>query len=237
PYTALGVFLGLRTCVQWALHTDDLRGIRVAVQGCGNVASHLCQQLHQAGALLTVTDVVLAKAQLLAQQYGACVVAPAEIYAVPCEVYAPCALGGTLNDHTIPRLQCQIVAGSANNQCLRAEHGDVLRQRGIVYAPDFVINAGGLLNVAMDLAPGGYNEAHVLEKVHHIADTVRTLLDTAARQGISTHHAAVQLAQYKLGTARQAEAASSAGWDAPATVSVRALPVRRRASRTSAPSA
>jgi len=211
PYTALGVFLGLRTCVEWALHTDDLRGIRVAVQGCGNVASHLCQQLYQAGALLTVTDVVPAKAQRLAQQYGACVVAPEEIYDVPCEVYAPCALGGTLNDRTIPRLQCQIVAGSANNQCLRAEHGDALRQRGIVYAPDFVINAGGLLNVAMEFAPGGYHEARVLEKVRHIADTVRALLDTAARQGISTHCAAVRLAEHKLGTA---------GAQAPAKVSV-----------------
>src|SRR2546422_261826 len=170
PYTALGVFLGLRTCVEWALHTDDLRGMRVAVQGCGNVASPLCQRLRRAGALLTVTDVVPAKAQRLAQQYGACVVGPEEIYDVPCEVYAPCALGGTLNDHTISRLQCHIVAGSANNQCLRAEHGDALRQRGIVYAPDFVINAGGLLNVVMEFAPGGYHEARVLEKVRHIAE-------------------------------------------------------------------
>lgn len=238
PYTALGVFLGLRTCVEWALHTNDLRGIRVAVQGCGNVASHLCQQLHQAGALLTVTDVVAAKAQLLAQQYGASVVAPEEIYDVPCEVYAPCALGGTLNDHTIPRLQCHIVAGSANNQCLRAEHGDMLRQRDIVYAPDFVINAGGLLNVAMELVPTGYNAARVLEKVRHIADTVRALLDTAARQDISTHHAAVQLAEYKLSMARQAQVSSTTGWGAAANVSVGALSVsqRRRASRTPVPS-
>src|SRR5215831_10557753 len=227
PYTALGVFLGLRTCVQWALHTDDLRGIRVAVQGCGNVASHLCRQLHQAGALLTVTDVVPAKAQLLARQYDACVVAPEEIYTVPCEVYAPCALGGTLNDHTIPRLQCQIVAGSANNQCLRAEHGDALRQRGIVYAPDFVINAGGLLNVAMELAPTGYDEAYVLEKVQHIADTVRMLLDTAASQDVSTHCAAMQLAEHKLDTARQIQVSSPAGLDAPALVSVGTLPGRQ----------
>src|SRR5215471_2199834 len=237
PYTALGVFLGLRTCVEWALHTDDLRGIRVAVQGCGNVARHLCRQLHQAGALLTVTDVVPAKAQLLAQQYGACVVAPEEIYTVPCEVYAPCALGGTLNDHTIPRLQCQVVAGSANNQCLRAEHGDALRLRGIVYAPDFVINAGGLLNVAMELAPTGYDEARVLAQVHHIADTVRALLDTAARQAISTHCAAMQLAERKLDTARQAHTVGAARVDTTTKVSVGPLPVRqrRRSSRKPAP--
>src|SRR5262249_58882097 len=115
--------------------------------------------------------------------------------------------------------------GSANNQCLRAEHGDVLRQCGIVYAPDFVINAGGLLNVAMELAPTGYDEARVLAQVHHIADTVRALLDTAARQDISTHCAAMQLAEQKLGMARQAHTADTAGWDAPATVSVGPLSV------------
>jgi leucine dehydrogenase len=237
PYTALGVFLGLRTCVEWALHTTDLRGLRVAVQGCGNVATHLCQHLRQAGALLTVTDVVPAKAQRLAQQYGACVVAPEEIYDVPCEIYAPCALGGTLNDHTIPRLQCRIVAGSANNQCLRTEHGDALRQRGIVYAPDFVINAGDLLNVAMELAPTGYDEAYVLEKVQHIADTVRMLLDTAASQDVSTHCAAMQLAEHKLDTARQIQVSSPAGRGAPAPVSVGTLPGRQRrySSRTPAP--
>jgi len=220
PFTALGVFLGIQTCAEWALHTRDLRGLRVAVQGCGNVASHLCQRLHQAGALLTVTDVVPARAQRLAQQYGAHLVAPEEIYAVPCEVYAPCALGGTLNDHTIARLQCQIVAGSANNQCLREEYGDALRQRGIVYAPDFVINAGGLLNVAMELAPEGYNEARVLEKVCHIADTLHAILDTAARQDISTYHAALRLAERKLDTARQAKVHGTAEPDAPAEASM-----------------
>src|SRR5262245_36681341 len=236
PYTALGVFLGLRTCVEWALHTDDLQGMRVAVQGCGNVAMHLCQHLREAGALLTVTDVIPAKAQRLAQQYGACVVAPEEIYDVPCEVYTPCALGGTLNDYTISRLQCHIVAGSANNQCSRTEHGDALQQRGIVYAPDFVINAGGLLNVAMELAPGGYHEARVLEKVRHIADTVRALLDTAARDGISTYCAALRLAEHKLATARQATTSSTAGAHAPAKASVGGHPVgqRRRFSRTPA---
>ena len=208
PFTALGVFLGIQTCAEWALHTSDLRGIRVAVQGCGNVASHLCQRLHQAGAILLVTDVVPEKAQRLAQQYAARLVAPEEIYEIPCEVYAPCALGGTLNDHTIPRLQCQIVAGSANNQCLRAEHGDDLQQRGIVYAPDFVINAGGLLNVAMELAPEGYNEVRVLEKVQRIAHTVGDILDTAARASISTYRAAIRLAEQKLSTARQTKICS-----------------------------
>jgi leucine dehydrogenase len=198
PYTALGVFLGMQACVQWALHTENLRGLRIAIQGCGNVAKHLCTHLHAAGADLIVTDVVPEKAQRLAQQYGALLVAPEEIYAVPCEVYAPCAMGGTLNDHTIPRLRCQIIAGSANNQCLDDTHSDAVRQRGMVYAPDFVINAGGLLNIAAEREPEGYNEARVLARVRNIASTVRRLLDTAQRQNISTQRAAIQLAERKL---------------------------------------
>jgi leucine dehydrogenase len=209
----------------------------VAVQGCGNVAKHLCQRLHQAGAILTVTDVVPAKAQQLAQQYAARLVAPEEIYEIPCEVYAPCALGGTLNDHTIPRLQCQIVAGSANNQCLQEAHGDHLRQRGIVYAPDFVLNAGGLLNVAMELTPAGYNEARVLECVRHIATTVRAVLATAAHEGISTHRVAIRLAEQQLATARPARICGLAGSKTPGEVSVGGARGRhrRRATPASAP--
>jgi leucine dehydrogenase len=192
----------MKTCVKWTLHTDSLQGLRIAIQGCGNVASQLCARLHAAGADLIVTDVVPEKAQRLAQQYGARVMAPEEIYDVPCEVYAPCALGGTLNDNTIPRLRCQIIAGSANNQCLGDEHSDALHQRGIVYAPDFVINAGGLINVAAEREPGGYNEARVLARVRNIACTVRRILDTAQRRDISTQHAALQLARRMLAQQR-----------------------------------
>jgi leucine dehydrogenase len=202
PFTALGVFLGMQVCVQWALRTDSLQGLRIAIQGCGNVASQLCARLHAAGAELIVADVVPEKAQRLAQQYGAHVVAPEAICDVPCEVYAPCALGGTLNDNTIPRLRCQIIAGSANNQCLADEHSDAIRQRGIVYAPDFVINAGGLINIAAERAPGGYKEARVLAKVRNIARTLRRVLDTAQCRDISTQHAALRLAERKLAKQR-----------------------------------
>lgn len=203
-FTALGVFLGIRTCVERKLHTKTLQGVRVAVQGCGNVARQLCQHLTQAGAELIVTDVVLAKAQWVMQEYGARLVPPEAIYDVPCEVYAPCALGGTLNDDTIPRLQCQIVAGSANNQCLRAEHSDALRQRGIVYAPDFVINAGGLLNIASEYDPAGYDARRAKAKVHNIANVLSDILDTAEREGISTHCAAMRRAERRLARGRLA---------------------------------
>jgi leucine dehydrogenase len=161
--------------------------------------------LHEAGAELIVTDIASAKAQRLAQQYEARLIAPEEIYDVPCEIYAPCALGGTLNDATIPRLQCQIVAGSANNQCLSTAHGNALHQRGILYAPDFVINAGGLMNVALERAPEGYNAMRALSKVQTITHTLRTIFDTAARQNISTQRAALQLAREKLSTGRSSQ--------------------------------
>ena len=198
PFTALGVFLGIKTCAKWVYQSDSLQGLRIAVQGCGNVASHLCWHLHYAGAALMVTDVVPKKAHRLAQQYDAQVIVPEMIYDVPCDIYAPCALGGTLNDHTVLRLQCQIVAGAADNQCLRPEHSDVLRQRGIVYAPDFVINAGGLLNVAAERAPEGYDEVRVCAQVRHLACTLQQILDTAQRQNISTDRAAVELARRRL---------------------------------------
>ena len=197
--TALGVFLGIKTCVKWVHQSDSLRGLRIAVQGGGNVATCLCWHLHHAGATLIVTDVVPKKARWLAQQYDAQVIVPEMIYDVPCDIYAPCALGGTLNDHTIPRLQYQIVAGSANNQCLRPEHSDLLRQRGIVYAPDFVINAGGLLSIAAERAPEGYNEARIYAQARHIAYILREILDTAQRQNISTDCAAVEPARRRLG--------------------------------------
>src|SRR5919108_3641279 len=126
-----------------------------------------------------VTDTVLERAQLVAEQYAARMVAPEDIYDVECEVYAPCALGETLNDSTISRLKCQIVAGSANNQCLTVEHSDHLHERGILYAPDFVINAGGVINVSVELGPEGYNEACAIAKVQGIYHTIHEIFDIA----------------------------------------------------------
>jgi leucine dehydrogenase len=118
-----------------------------------------------------------------------------------------------LNDDTIPRLRCQIVAGSANNQCLADEHGDLLQQRGILYAPDFVINAGGVINIAVELAPEGYDEGRAVEKVHGIYHTVRHVLDMAAQEHLPTHRAALRLAERQLAIGRQRrESVSTNGW-------------------------
>lgn len=200
--TALGVFLSMQVCLEKQLHTTSFTDVRVAVQGCGNVASYLCAHLAEAGADLIVTDVSASKAQAFAERYGAQVVAPDEIYQVECTIYAPCALGGTLNNRTIPQLTCAIIAGSANNQCLHDEHGEILHQRGILYAPDFVINAGGVLNIAVELEPAGYDEARAVAKVQHIAQALRDVFDIAEHDNLSTHCAAIQLAEQKLKAAR-----------------------------------
>ncbi len=202
PFTAFGVFLGMQACLERHLQTDRFDGVRVAVQGCGNVAAYLCQHLHEAGATLIVADVDADKAARLAERYGAEIAPPDVIHQQACEIYAPCALGGTLNDETIPHLRCQIVAGSANNQCLRPEHGALLNARGILYAPDFVINAGGVINISVELEPAGYQAARAWAKVRHIAAVLPDIFDLADETGTTTEHAARQLAERKLITAR-----------------------------------
>lgn len=203
-FTALGVFLSMQVCVARTLRSDSLTGIRVAVQGCGNVASHLCQLLHEAEADLFVADVAPERAQRLAERYAAHVVAPDMIHRVPCEIYAPCALGGTLNDLTIPQLGCVIVAGSANNQCMRPENSDLLRASGILYAPDFVINAGGIINIAVEREPEGYEEARAIARIQHIPDVLHDIFDLAEHEQIATERAAILIAERKLAAVRDA---------------------------------
>lgn len=213
PFTALGVFIGMQACIEHRLATNDFSGVRVAVQGCGNVANHLCQRLHQAGAVLTVSDIMPERAQLLATQYDAHVVAPEAIYDVECEIFAPCALGGVLNDGTLSRLRCQIVAGSANNQCIGEADSDQLRALDMLYAPDFVINAGGVMNIAVELECEGYDRNRAESNVWRIYDTLQDVLNLAETQQISTHHAALALAEQKLETGRRRKASVSAnGW-------------------------
>ncbi len=206
PFTAFGVFLGMQVCLERRLQTNRFDGVRVAIQGCGSVAEHLCQHLREAGATLIVTDVDVGKAAQFAERYGADVVSPEAIYDQTCEIYAPCALGGTLNEATIPQLRCQIVAGSANNQCLRPEHGVLLSERDILYAPDFVINAGGVINISVELEPEGYEASRAWAKVSHIAAVLPDIFDLADEAGMTTERAARQLAEHKLAQCKLATA-------------------------------
>jgi len=209
PYTAIGVFLGIKACVEKS-GRKDLKGVTIAVQGCGNVARFLCDHLAKAGAKLLVTDIIQEKAQLMVDKHGATFVKPDEIYDVQCDVFAPCALGAVINDDTIPRLKCKIVAGGANNVLLTEAHGDRLRERGMIYAPDFVINAGGIINVSVELEPNGYNEERALQKVNNIYNAVRDILATADRENIAANRAAILLAERKIEEGRKQKGAKKA---------------------------
>jgi leucine dehydrogenase len=209
PFTAIGVFLGIKACIE-KTGGKDLNGVRVGIQGCGNVARYLCEHLSKAGAKLFVTDIVAEKAQLMVDKHGATYVPPEKIYDLDCDVFAPCALGAVINDDTIPRLRCKIVAGAANNVLLTEGHGDRLRERGMIYAPDFVINAGGIINVSVELEPQGYNEQRAVQKVNNIYNAVRDILQTADRENIASNRAAILFAERKLEEGRKRKGSKKA---------------------------
>jgi len=196
PFTALGVLQGMRACVEEVFGTTSLEGRTVAVQGVGHVGYHLCRLLHEAGARLIVTDVEAAAIGRVVQKFGAKAVEPDEILAIPCDVYAPCALGATVDDASVPKLRCRIIAGSANNVLLEARHGEALTERGILYAPDYVINAGGLINVADELE--GYNERRATKRVMRIEERIRSIIAISKRDGVATNVAADTLALERI---------------------------------------
>ena len=204
PVTALGVFMGLKACVGEANDgNEDLTDCRVALQGIGHVGFHLGKLLVEAGAKLTVTDVNEARLREAAEELGAEVVAPQDIYTTDCDVFAPCALGAILNDRTIPLLKCGIVAGAANNQLAEERHGEDLLERGIIYAPDFVINAGGIINVSVEFLEGGYDEDVSMKRVRNIHQAIKDIIATGKEQGIPTSQAAIVLAEKILADGRR----------------------------------
>ena len=197
PITALGVFSGIRASVKKQLGKENLRGLTVAVQGIGAVGRYLCGYLHEAGAQLIVADIEETKVEEVCSLYGAQRVAVDKIHQVTCDVFAPCALGAILNDVTIPELQTTIVAGGANNQLQKEDrHGDMLRERNILYAPDYVINAGGLINVYHELK--GYDSEAARAQATHIYDTLLEVYREAERQGIPTHKASDAVAERRI---------------------------------------
>ena len=196
PFTALGVRRGIEACVRHALSQNELDGIHIAVQGVGHVGFELCRELAALGARLTVADVDPLKAERAKREFGAGVVSLDAIFSTECDVFSPCALGSALNDETIPRLQCKVVAGAANNQLAEPRHGADLMQRGILYAPDYAINAGGLVNVAQEVA--GYDAEKVRAKVLAIYDTLLEIAERADAAASPTHRIANLMAQDRL---------------------------------------
>ncbi|HXG77522.1 MAG TPA: Glu/Leu/Phe/Val dehydrogenase dimerization domain-containing protein [Gaiellaceae bacterium] len=201
PYTARGVFHGLRASVARVYGSPDLDGRSVLVQGVGDVGRRLAEQLAGAGARVLVADVDAARAAEAAAAVGGEVVSPGDALTVECDVYAPCALGGTLNAASIPALRCRVVAGCANNQLAEPEDADRLRAAGILYAPDFVINAGGVLH-AWGTESLGWDAAAVEERLAGIGDTLNAIFDLAEAEGTSTDAAALELARARLAAAQ-----------------------------------
>jgi leucine dehydrogenase len=206
PVTAEGVRRGVRLCVQRVLNRD-LAGVTVAIQGVGHVGTYLAQKLAADGARLVICDVNQAHAEAVAAKTGAQVVAPEAIFDVPADVFAPCALGGAVSAKTLPRLKARIVAGGANNQLADAAAGQALFDAGLTYAPDFVVNGGGIINVAAEiraLADGAaYDPAWVEDKVAAMIATLAEVLDRSAAERRPADQVAVQMAKERIAAARR----------------------------------
>ena len=196
PFTALGVLHGMRACAEEAFGSASLEGRMVAVQGLGHVGYHLCELLHEEGANLMVTDLREEAVERAVREFGAKPVEPDEILSIPCDILAPCALGAVVNDISLPNFRCSIVAGGANNILLEARHGVALAERGILYAPDYVINAGGLINVADELE--GYNQRRATKRAARIYDSVKRIIAISKRDGVPTNVAADTLALERI---------------------------------------
>jgi leucine dehydrogenase len=199
PVTAYGVYLGMKAAAKSVYGNDSLCGKKVAVQGVGQVGMHLVEYLIKEKAEIVVTDLFEQKVNDICAKFKVTGVSQNEIYDVDMDIFAPCALGATINDDTIGRLKCSIIAGAANNQLKdEVKHGYMLRDKSVVYAPDFLINAGGLINVYNELG-GSYNRKRVFEQADKIYDTCSRILEYSSEENISTQEAAIKLAEKRIG--------------------------------------
>lgn len=196
PWTALGVFRSMQASAKYRWGSDDFRGKRVAIQGCGNVGFNLAKLLSETGAQLIISDVDKQKVTRAVEQLGSDAASTEEIFSATADIFAPCALGGIVNDQTIPVLKAEIVCGAANNQLLEPRHGDVLEESGILYAPDYVANSGGVLSGGAELF--GWTSENVRAEVLAIYDTLLSVFAIAETDGISTYKAADRLAERRL---------------------------------------
>lgn len=196
PITAYGVVQGMKACVEKKLKRKTLRGLTVAVQGLGHVGANLVKLLVAEGVKVIATDIDDLASARLKKEYGIKMVEPNHIYSASCDIFSPCALGGILNSKTIPKLKCAIVAGAANNQLQRDSDGVLLYKRGILYAPDYVINAGGLINVSLEL--DGYSEARARTLIRNIYYNLKRIFQITEDQKIMTHEAADHLAEERI---------------------------------------
>ncbi len=197
PITAYGVFMGLKAATKYRFGTDNLEGKKVLVQGIGHVGEVLVQHLTESGAIVTIADINEDRLQQVGSKYGAKIYTGADLYSAEVDIYAPCALGATINDDTIHKIQAKVIAGAANNQLANeVVHGTILKDKGILYAPDFLINAGGVINVYSELA--NLTRAQVIEKTENIYNTSLEIFKFAETNNITTHQAAMSIAQKRI---------------------------------------
>jgi len=197
PHTARGVFRAMQAAAKYKWGGDDLAGKTVAIQGCGHVGYFLAGELARVGAKLIVTDVDAAKVKHVVDDHGATAIASEEIYSAKADIFAPCALGGVLNDQTIPQLKATLVVGAANNQLLEPRHGDLLQERGVLYAPDYAANAGGVINgCCREML--GWDAPKTLAKTDGIYDTLLRIFTMAEQEKIPTYQAADRLAEERF---------------------------------------
>lgn len=198
-FTAWGVLRGIEAVAHKLWGRRSLRGRKIAIQGLGHVGAKLAGHLFWHGADLIISDIDPTKAEKLARIYGATLVSPESFFEVECDILAPCAMGGIINDDTIPLFRCKAIAGSANNQLLTpTKGGRELLEKKILYAPDYIINAGGIINTSMEFEEGGYNAKLAREKVDHIYDTLLLVFSRSEQEGKSTQQVADELAAYNL---------------------------------------
>lgn len=196
PITAYGVFMGMKAAAKFKYGSDDLDGKKILVQGIGHVGESLVEHLSNEGAIVYIADINPSKLEEVSKKYSAKIYTE-DVYAANVDIYAPCALGATINDETIERLKVGIIAGAANNQLADENiHGKLLKEKGILYAPDFLINAGGIINVYAELE--GYDKAEIMRKTENIYNTTLEILKTAEARNIPTHFAALQIAQQRI---------------------------------------
>lgn len=198
PVTAYGVYVGMKATAKQAFGDDSLEGKTIAVQGVGNVSYNLCKYLHEEGAKLIVTDINKEAVQRAVEQFNAKAVDINDIYSVECDIFSPNALGAVLNDETIPQFKCRVIAGAANNVLKEEHHGDMLYEQGFYYAPDYVINAGGVINVADELL--GYNRDRAMKKVEGIYQNIEKVFEISKRDGIPTYLAADRMVEERIET-------------------------------------
>lgn len=201
PVTAYGVYMGMKASAKFKWGCHDLKGKRVVVQGIGHVGENLVKHLTEERAAVIINDINESRLKEVSEMYGAEIMKGDAIYDVEMDIYAPCALGATVNDDTLNRLKCDVIAGAANNQLEDEEvHGEVVKAKGMVYAPDFLINAGGLINVYSELH--GYDREKALERTRKIYDTTLEILLKAEQEDITTHQAALRMAEQRIANAQ-----------------------------------